>query len=347
MFCYKTLTLVLVVTASLFVQSQSLAQAYSFALELNNPDLITHVSGYDGTGGNLNITVGIDQTSVNAVAAQVSVANAVTTWNRLNVTTNNLQFGQIGASEIDFESVLLHELGHALGLAHPNIGGSGPGQEFTQACAGFNGVHDLNAGADGIAGSSDDIRGDDVNFNYFQIGVNNPFAALPSVIDSTTFSNDLADLPSGHTFSANGSRDVAAALGLANTESVLQQGTFAGETQRTLAAPDVVGILLAASGLDEIQGTADDYTYTLEFVGLTDGADILIDFDNDQTGFAVAQSGGRLLDVNHAAVTTSDIFFNSNVNWFFNQVSNVPEPGSVLVLTLATVCVLNRRRRQS
>ncbi|MDY7012798.1 MAG: choice-of-anchor K domain-containing protein, partial [Cyanobacteriota bacterium] len=283
----------------------------------------------DGTGGNLIIDVGINPTSPFSDLMQSSVLSVINTWNALVPTTGNLTFGgnnNIPAGFFDFESVLLHEMGHALGLAHPNAasesGLSGDDRDYTKATKGSNGAFDLNPGADGIIGSADDIRGDDVNLNYFRIADNNPFATNLGIVDSTTYSRNINNLPAGDNFSANSDRSVGNALGFANTESVMQQGTFSGEAQRMLTADDVAGILYSMSGVDEIAGTVDDYTFALNFAGLTTDADIVIDFDPGETGFAVAKSrNGKFIagTDDHLVYENVDIFFDPNDDWFFNQ----------------------------
>lgn len=300
--------------------------AYIFANESNGVDLVTHPSGYNGSGGTLTITVGIDPISPNAADMVISTQNVISVFNNMVSTTPNISFGSI-PSQVDFESVLLHEMGHSLGLAHCNLatesGLSGSNQDYTKTTDGANDTFDLNPGLDGIIGSADDVRGDDENLNYFKISDNNPFT-ITNTVDQTTYSRDLLDLPSGN-FSANGERDVSVLLGFNSTEAVMQQGSIVGEVQRTLAADDVAGLKYGEAGVDEIAGTIDDYTLVLNYVGLTDVADIVIAFDDTQTGFAVSQSGADLINANHAAITTSRIYFNTGYNWFFNTSLSVED----------------------
>ena len=293
--------------------------AYIFADDSNGVDLVTHPTGYEGLGTTLTVTVGIDPTSVNAADMVIPTQNVVLAFNNAISTSPNIFFGSI-PSQVDFESVLLHEMGHSLGLQHCNLstesGLSAVNQDYTKSTDGANDTFDLNSGSDGIIGTDDDVRGDDVNLNYFKISDNNPFT-IASSIDQTSYSRDLADLPSGN-FSANGERDVAILLGFNGTEAVMQQGTVIGEVQRTLTADDVAGLKYGESGIDEIAGTIDDYTLVLNYVGLTDSADIVIDFDDAQTGFAVSQNGGAFLSGNHARITASRIYINTGYNWFFS-----------------------------
>lgn len=355
----RSLPLFAAITLILACTSKTNA-GYIFAGETNGVDVITHPLGYTGTGGTLTITVGIDPTSANATQMLVSGQNVVNTWNGLVPTTGNLVLGganNIPVGFVDFESALLHELGHSLGLAHNNAatesGLVGADRNYTKATDGADNTFNLDAGGDGVIGSGDDIRGDDVNLNYFKKADNNPFTLPASgIIDSTTYSRDTADLPGSDTFAANGDRDVAALLGFPNTESVMQQGQFFDEAQRTLTAEDVAHMRYAMSGLDEIQGTADDYIISLVFNGLDAGADIVVDFDNTETGFAVSQNSGTFIGgSDHIRITSTEIYFNTfSDQWFFNDVPNdapVPEPGTLVLslLGLSAIGAARMRRR--
>jgi hypothetical protein len=329
--------------------------AYIFAGEANGVDVVTHPIGYTGTGGVLVVSVGIDPTSANAASMVISTQNVISTWNGLVPTTGNLILGaanNIPSGQVDFESVLLHEMGHSLGLSHVNAatesGLAGADRNYTKATDGANNVFDLNDGADNVRGSADDIRGDDVNLNYFRTSNNNPFT-IASTVDSTTYSRDTANLPGSDTFSTNPDRSVATLLGVPNTEAAMQQGSFFDEDQRALGHDDVAGIRYASSGLDEIAGTADDYILMLTYAGLTTSANIIIDFDNTQTGFAVSQSGGAFIGASdHVRITTNEIFFNTGFSWFFNDTLAVPLPASAWMgmAMLGALAIVRKRRNR-
>jgi hypothetical protein len=335
----------------MLLTSTSGAQAFSYLFaEGQGASTVTHPRGYTGTGGNFALTIGIDPASLFASEMVISTQNVIQIWNELQPTVGNvLTLGEIG--KFDFESVLLHELAHALGLEHPNLGsesGFADGRtEYTRTSRGSNGAYDLNAGPDGVPGSSDDQRGDDVNLNWFAIGSNNPFQ-VSAVIDSSTYSLLPSQLPSGHTSSANASRQVAAITPgvLANTEAVMQQGTFLNEAQRTLGHDDVAGIRYAMAGVDGIAGTSDDYTFRINYAGLTTAADVTIKFDNSQTSFAVTKyTASRIGTTSHLTLDTSQIYLNSTQPWHFNQ-TPIPEPASGALLLGAVGWLLSHRRRE-
>ena len=320
---YSCVALVVVAASLASWSGRASAGAYVFAGDTNGIDVVTHPTGYTGSGTSLSIDVCIDPTSANAADMVPSVQNAIATWNAQVATTANLLSGAgsgVPGGSVDFETVVVHELGHCIGLAHPNLASESllptAQQDGTKTTMGPDGAFDPGAGVDGIEGSSDDQRDDDVNLNWFQQGVNNPFQ-MPGTTDSTTYSRNVADLPGAHSFAANADRQVGSALGFSDTECVMQQGSVSGENQRALGHEDVAAIRYAMTGVDELAGTSDDYTYTLTYGGLATGCDINVDFDASETGFAVCFIGGSFITSDHVRITSANIFFNPNFSWFF------------------------------
>ena len=217
----------------------------------------------------------------------------------------------------------LHELGHCIGEAHPNLasesGLNDPQANATKSTDGADNVFDTNDGADNVHGSRDDLRDDDVNLHWFRKSNNNPFT-IATTVDSSNYSRSLTDLPSGDNFAANADRSVSSLLGVPNTEAVMQQGTFLDEDQRRLSHDDAATLLYAMSGVDEIAGTSDDYTPDLSYAGLTTSCDVVLDFNNAQTGFAACQIGGAFIGgSDHVRITSAQIFFNTGFSWHFND----------------------------
>ena len=145
--------------------TSAIAGTFLFAEDSETADVITHPQGYRGQGTNLIITVGISPSSLHGTEITLPIQNAITTWNQLIPTLGNVVNDEkIPFNHFDFESVVLHELGHCLGLAHPNLssesGLSGVNRNYTQTTRGSKNRYDLNSGNDGVAGSNDDSRGD-------------------------------------------------------------------------------------------------------------------------------------------------------------------------------------------
>ena len=319
------------------------AAGYIFAGEANGPNLILHVRNYLGTGGNVVITMGINPASPNAAQMVVPTQNVIRTWNALAPATENVRYGLIPGNFFDYESVLLHEVGHVLGLSHCNLGGAVAFsvEAHTHSFNGSDNVFTLSDGADNVIGTSDDIRGDDGNLNWFRKIDNNPGNSLPAIVDQTTYSRVLADLPAGHTFAANGNFWTMDFLGFPDTSSTMYSTSWPGETVRSPISEDVATLRMAMAGLDRTQGTADDYTFTLQYAGLTSNADIVIAYTGPGSALAFAVTGGRFLTAgppphlrvigSPTAESPNPISFMTNYNWFFNQVSNEADPDNVYV----------------
>lgn len=307
-----------------YFASNAFAGAFIFAGERYGEDLVTHPSGYFGSGGHVEVRVCIDPASPNAMEMVPSVHRAVATFNALAPVTGNLKLAEnndIPVGFIDFESTLVHEIGHCVGLAHVNAasesGLTGANRNYTRATNGENDVFDIDPGVDGVIGSDDDVRGDDGNLHWFVKATNDPFA-MPATIDSTTYSRSLSDLPPSHLFVANGDRTVATAMGYPNTEAVMQQGAFSDEEQRALTPDDVATLRLAMSGVDRVAGTSDDYTFSLSYQGVKSGCDVMVSFDDVRSAFATCFTSAYWVSYPHARISKAEIAFNTGFNWHYS-----------------------------
>lgn len=303
-----------------------LASAGAFVFSSDgNPNIITHPNTYTGTGGEITVTFCVNPASESMADLDISARNVATVWNTLSPTTGNVLLGannDIPAGAVDFESTLLHELGHCIGLAHPNLatesGVPAADRDYTQSGDGPNNTFDLNFGADGLRGSSDDIRGDDNNRHWFRTVDNNPFT-IGGTVDVSTYSVDLLDLPAGDLFATNADRNVSGLFGLPLTEAVMQQGAFADEDQRRVGHDDVATLRLGMAGVDEIQGTADDYTVNVEYIGVAPNCDVQLNVTG--TAFAFCSINSATVSApNHLRINNANIQLGSatNFNWFFN-----------------------------
>ena len=342
------------------------AGVFTFAGGSFGTDVIMHQSGLDPlvppAGGVLTVTVGARRGDFNDLALQ-AIVQVIDTINAQAPTTGNVLTGAgfgMPFGAIDFESTLLHEMGHALGLAHPNLAvesglPAGPDRDYAKSLRGPDGDYDLGVGGDRVRGTADDVRGDDINLNW-RNALDNPFVNVV-IPDTTTWFRPDA-------FTNIGTREVADLAPYPdNTEAVMVQGASNYEVQRTLVADDVAMLGISQAGFDGIAGTGDDYTLQLVWAGefsedySSEDVDIWIQWRNSVTSFAVTfssaafytRAGERLGEGVHACglgivherverpvprgggfvrgvITDADIFLSSAVNWHFGEVQ-APCPG--------------------
>jgi hypothetical protein len=321
------------------------APAYSGSFALTelatvSDDRVVHAPNYAGNSGQFTVKVclGTVPSPLNTTAVRTTLDRAIATWNSLSPTQANLGTGNgsdLNADQLDFESVILRQLGHALGLGRTNLGAdsqlAGPARDATISTRGNNTVYNTLPGSDGIHGSRDDVRSDDASLYWINTTTNNPLSN-PSVVDSSTFSIGT-QFPAGSLYAANGNRAVLNLLGIPNTEGIMTQGENLDETQRRLTGEDVATLRFARSGVNRIQGNSDDYTTQL--VRLVDpNCDVDVEFSTDvalvSTELTLAGVAGDL------GVTNALIRVNPQIKWYFNSGNTTT---SVTSVTPASITV--------
>lgn len=200
---------------------------------------VTHAPGYSGTGGVIQVTVCVDPGSAHAAEMSLAAQTAVDTWRALVPSNENLVSvrSEVPTGVFDFESVVVHELGHCLGLGHINVVFAGIIlTRATQSSEGPNSTYDFDGGLDGITGTGDDDRFDDVPSYWFRRVNNDPFSIELLTIDSTTYSRQLSDLPSGDAYGDNGNNAFTEITPIGPVMSVFADGFESGDLSAWMTA---------------------------------------------------------------------------------------------------------------
>lgn len=311
---------------------------------------VTHAGGYTGTGGERVVNVCLDPAAMpqSGDPAQAT-RNAIAEFNRFQATLGNVQSAAtrgVTPGTLDYESILLHEMGHCLGLDHNVLGPSevgcsvdgtcvnSPTLFFTHSTPGVNAVFDTSAGLDTARGTGDDVRLDDVNRHWYRAGVNNPFLEPPTA-DRTTHVQS-GSLPVGDLYaeaSANFSpcaqgtatSNTGAVNGVPTTQDVMMPILCADNVVRDLSPNDRTTFRIARAGLDGVAGNADDYSVRLNYLGTTQtGCEIQIRFPSGggffcDTSLLVLGNGDHSTGDNDPDTPAGIINLQREANWFFNQ----------------------------
>lgn len=344
------------------------AGAFTFTSEAN-PQIVTHPANVQFNNSNPapSVTVCLDPGAQPLTGNPVqSIRNAIATYNRLAAVQGNVDDAAgagVPASRPDFESVFLHELGHCIGMDHSalgpsevgcSLGGGGtcashPTVFATMSDDGGNNTWNLTPGADGMRGSRDDNRGDDVNLHWYRRGVNNPFEMPPTVVDRTTYAVTTNYLPGTHTAvetstshspCGNPTANTASLPGrVASTQNAMFPVLCLNNVIRELAPDDVTTLRIARAGGDGTQGTGDDYVPTLNYVGLTTNCDVRVRFSGG--GFGVCEASATTHANNNYRLGQNTITLGQTnaINWFFNQTDTTVVDTADLALSLTATPV--------
>jgi hypothetical protein len=253
---------------------------------------IVHPPGYDGTQPTLRVEVCVSPSFPELVRP---TQRAVAKWAVLTPIVGNCGPGcplaedPLPRGTFHAETVILHEIGHAVGLDHPNLLFADPANGGAFVNTSYSAAHSgapigVMVGPDGVCGSRDDFF-DDVggttatNVHWFREGDNDPFIIDDEVIDIDTFSRSTnTQLPAGSTWAANANHCHAFQRGLPRTQAVMYSIVGTTTVYTGIAADDANMVKMQRTGEDRIAGTADDYTMDLRWVADCAEAEIEVRF---------------------------------------------------------------------
>jgi hypothetical protein len=284
---------------------------------------------YQGVGGRVDIPLCPTQ------QMYVATRNVAAKYNRRADGLDNVarpgdpEFPPAGALSV--EHLLLHELGHAVGLDHPSeevvsIGGSAQHQGIAPAGRGPNGVLDAAPGPDGIYGTEDDVRGDDVNRTPFPVGGENSPFEVPAIVDDLSMTTDLSRRARPGTWPLVPWVPVSRSLGLPDTQSVMMTAI---SDVRARPSPDEITLLKwSEAGAEGLAGTEDDYSLFFYVVAPDDprppecisvamghidsSAGGITRFNRPFMGSAISNCFGSAL-----CVVSSSLVLNDRYTWHF------------------------------
>lgn len=310
----------------------------------NSAAKVVHPGGYNGSGGELTVGICLDPNALPASGDPTqAMRNVAATYNRMEAKLGNLADNNAG--KVDFESVLLHEIGHCIGMDHVTLGPSEIGTSdfahpqlyFANAFKGGNGTFDTGQGADGVRATRDDSRADDINRNWFRKNSNDPWEIPGATIDRGTHSVLAADLPGAYSFAeaatsfgpCNGNQpNSSGAYGRPATQNTMFPVLCTNKFVRELSPDDVTTLRVARAGRDGSQASAaDNYNTRLQVVPPGPGCRITVKFVND-AGFAFCQVGGSFLTPD-IVITSAEARFQRSVDWHFNAIDTTGEGGGV------------------
>lgn len=265
---------------------------------------IVHPPGYTNVH---QPTIEVDVcTSLLAPELEGPTQRAVATWDALSPITGNcplciLPEDPHPTGTLHAESVILHELGHALGLEHPNLLFADPqdpspppsGLTQTSFAAAFAGAtQGVLIGMDGVRGSRDDFMDDlfgttAVNVNWFREADNDPFVVDGTIIDINSFSRTTSTmLPPGSTWAASANYCHAYQLGYQRTQAVMYSLASTTTVFNGITADDANMVKMQRAGEDRIAQTGDDYIANINWVPDCTDAEIEVRFGPLNVGVA-------------------------------------------------------------